>query len=96
MSKTDRELLEEVAEVVNENNTILRQMRSHARWRNLFSLIKWLVIIGVTVGAYYYLEPYIKELILVYQGLQEGVNAIKNVSTPNLPDIPNLADFLNR
>lgn len=81
----DRKLLERVVELAEENNKILRGLRRAARWGQFFTFIKWLIIIGSAFGAYYYLQPYLDQLMEVYKKLPvvgEASVLIDNLSMP--------------
>lgn len=56
-----------------ENNRLLKTLVTDLRWRQLYSLIKWVIVIGVTFGAYVYLQPYLDKTLEMYQQVQ-GVN----------------------
>ena len=77
-----REDLKRIMEVLKANNAVLRSIQSRARWSMIFSVLRWLVIIGVAIGAYYYLQPYLQQLADVYQkvtGTQaDFMNIFKN------------------
>ncbi len=59
--------IEKLLELAEENNKLLRRLVNDLRWRRLFSLIKWALIIGVALGTFYYLEPYLKVIVELYQ-----------------------------
>jgi uncharacterized membrane protein len=46
---------------------MLRGIESRAHWAMIFSILRWIVIIGLAVGAVYYLQPYLQQLADVYQ-----------------------------
>ena len=37
-------------------------MRRSARWQSAFQIIYWVLIIGLTFGAFYFIQPYINSL----------------------------------
>lgn len=39
----------------------------------VFGFIKWVIIIGITIGAYYYIQPYLNTLLSIYGNLGESV-----------------------
>lgn len=83
MNPEEKRLLEEVAALARENHQILKRMQRARRWSRFFWLLKWLIIIGVTVWLYYYLQPIINQLFKTYESL----------TTLNLPQLPNLGDI---
>ncbi len=37
-------------------------MRRSARWQSTFQILYWVLIIGLTFGAFYFIQPYINSL----------------------------------
>lgn len=66
MNSEERELLERTLRISEENNKILKGMRRAGRLATGFRIFYWLVIIGLGFGAYYFIEPYVKQLNSVY------------------------------
>ncbi len=62
METGDRELIEKVLRVSQENNVMLRRMQSRARWGTLFRAFYWILIIGLSLGAFYFVQPYIEAI----------------------------------
>lgn len=81
MDPKERELLEETHELVLENNKILHRLQRSARWSKFFRFVYWVLIIGTSVGAYYFLQPYIDKVIGVYTGMQNDLSNVKNVTS---------------
>ncbi|MFP4539665.1 MAG: hypothetical protein ACLFNN_01860 [Candidatus Paceibacterota bacterium] len=73
MEENDRdESLADVYELVRENNKMLRQMRDAQRRAGLFKILYWLIIVGVAVVAYLYIEPYLDDLESLYTEAQNA------------------------
>jgi hypothetical protein len=64
----EKSLLERTYRLAEENNKMLRKMRRAERWRSLFQGLYWLFIVGLTVGAIYYVQPYITAFTNVFKG----------------------------
>ena len=62
MSPEERQLLSATYQLSEENNKILRGLRRSQRWQTAGWVIKWALIIGVSFGAYFYLQPFIEGL----------------------------------
>lgn len=90
-----RRQLKEIRSIVAENNSILHSLRRNARIGTFFSSMKWLIIIGATIGSYYYALPYINQLIQVYESIQQSASTMKQ-TTNSLPNISNIADLLKK
>lgn len=68
--------MQELLELTRENHKILRGMQRSARIGTFFRVIYWAIIIGSLYGTYYFLQPYVNQLLDLYS----QVNAsIKNV-----------------
>jgi hypothetical protein len=76
MTPEERSLLENTAALVKENNKILRGIRSSNRWSTIFRVIYWLIIIGLGVGAYYALQPYLMSAIGIINKGQSILNSL--------------------
>jgi hypothetical protein len=86
MTPEERELLKETAELTKENNEILLSLRRSARISTVMRVVYWLVIILLSFGAYYFIQPYIDIFIKSYSGMQQNVDLIK--SGFKLPALP--------
>ena len=80
MNPDEKQMLRDIAEQVAENNKILRKLRSKARWGTVIHALYWIVIIGLSVGSYYFIQPYMDQLLKVYSGLGADVGTVKSVA----------------
>lgn len=80
MTPEEKGLLFKTAELVKENNTLLRKMRRGARIRGIIHALYWVVIIGLSFGAYYFLEPYIAQVQKIYQGIQGDIDNVRGAA----------------
>ena len=72
----DREM-KELLELTRDNNKLLHKMRRHAIYGNIMRLFYWAVIFGIPVALYYYyLQPYLGQLMETYSGIQGGVQNV--------------------
>lgn len=60
MSPEERSLLERTYRLVEENNEILVKLRRASRISMAVKAIYWIVIIGLSVGAFYFIQPYVE------------------------------------
>ena len=76
-----KEMVRQNTALAQENNKMLRAMRSSQRWSSVLRVVWWLTILGVS-GAfyYYYVAPYIKQLLQIYQNMQSGAAEAGQVS----------------
>ncbi len=84
MTPEERELLNKSIEIAEENNKILRGIRRSARFSSILRAIYWLIILGTAFGAYYFIKPFIDPVIKSYNGMQQNIESVKNM-TSNLP-----------
>ncbi|OHA20038.1 MAG: hypothetical protein A2836_01530 [Candidatus Taylorbacteria bacterium RIFCSPHIGHO2_01_FULL_45_63] len=79
MDPDEKQLLSETYELAKENNEILKKMRRVSRWAIAFRVFYWSVIILLSLGAYYLIQPYIDQLRGVYSGFGDQIDTIRNV-----------------
>mgnify|MGYP001810129142 CR=1 FL=1 len=82
MDQEVKNLLEENLKISKENNELLLKIRNVQRWAQITRYLYWFVIIAVSFGAFYFIQPYLENLLSLYTG---GVGGSINVS-----DIGNL------
>jgi len=84
-------LLRENIEVSKESLKILKKINRGRIWGNVFSFLKWTLIIGLSFGTYYYIEPFFSQYLNTLKGLTSGVENIgkinDNVNAAVSPDI---------
>lgn len=79
MTPEEREMLKRVYQMTEENNDMLVSMRRSMRLSRIWSIIYWTVIIGSAVGAYYFIEPYIDQILGIYGSASDDINNAKNI-----------------
>jgi hypothetical protein len=79
MNPNDKELLEKTYELAKENNHILRGMKRSGRWSAIFRIFYWILIIGASLGAYVYVQPYINPLLNTYKNIQGEIGNVKTI-----------------
>lgn len=72
--------IEEVREITERNHEMLKSIERSLFWKRVMSIIYWVIIIGVAVGAFYFLQPYIDRVLDVYGQVQKGLNAIPSAA----------------
>ena len=77
MSPEEKKLLEETLALTKENNEMLRSMKRSMRFARMMTIIYWVLIIGSALGAYYFIQPYIDQLMGVYNGAGDVLDNIK-------------------
>lgn len=77
MSPEERSLLERTYKISEENNSILKSMRRTARLGTAMKLIYWIVILGLSYGAYYFIQPYLNTVMGMYDKVQSASDLLK-------------------
>ena len=78
MDPESKKLLEETLSLVEENNKLLRKVRGVQKRQTLWTIFKLLVIAGLTLGSFYYLEPYVNKVMDAYNqisGMQKSLDS---------------------
>ncbi len=75
MDDEDRKLIYRVIKLEEENNAMLRSLVSAMRWGRAFKIFYWVLIIGLSFGAYYLIQPYLNTLT---NGLENSVEVLHN------------------
>ncbi|MFH1626627.1 MAG: hypothetical protein ABH971_00775 [bacterium] len=70
MNPEEKELLEKTYEMTKENSHILKGIKKANQWSALFRIFYWIIIIGISIGIYYYIEPYINSILKSFNNLQ--------------------------
>lgn len=76
MTPEERELLKRSIALSEENNDILRSMQRSMRFSRFMSILYWLFIIGSAIGAYYFVQPYIKAVTNAYGGASSNISGL--------------------
>jgi hypothetical protein len=79
MDQEEKDLLEKTYEMAKENNHILKGIRSSNRLSSFIRVLYWVIIIGVSIATYYFVQPYVNPLIKTYQNIQNDLSGVKSV-----------------
>ena len=79
MDIEERQKLYRILELSEENNQMLKTMLRNMRWGRLIKTVYWLVIIGASVGAFYYTQSYFDNVVQMYNSVQSDFNAVKSI-----------------
>ena len=78
MDPESKKLLEESLALAKDNNSMLHSMRRSMRMQRAMTAIYWLFIIGSAVGAYYFIQPYLDQVIGLYGGASDVLKQFQN------------------
>ncbi|OHA15217.1 MAG: hypothetical protein A3G52_01260 [Candidatus Taylorbacteria bacterium RIFCSPLOWO2_12_FULL_43_20] len=68
MTPEERDILEKIYRVTEENNGILKSMRRSQRWSSIMRALYWVIIIIMTIAAYYFVQSYIETITSAFGG----------------------------
>ncbi len=98
MDEELKALMKRDVEISEESLKILRSMRRAQRIGTIFTAIKWVFIIAVTVGSYYIVQPFLEkglEAIVDPAGLLNSQGqGILNPSSLNADTLEKLKEVL--
>lgn len=63
--------ISKIEKQVEQNNSILKGIRSHNRWAMFLRFLYWIALLGAAYGAWVFLKP-------VWETFQEGLEQISN------------------
>lgn len=76
MTPEEKSLLERTYKIVEENNSILRGIRMANRISAGIRIFYWLVIVGATLGLFYYMQPYLDSMFDLVGEAQKSIQSI--------------------
>ena len=79
MDPDSKKLLEETYKFSEENNKMLHKVRGVQKRQAIFSILKWLIIIGIAVGGYYFLQPFVGQIQKFIQDSGASISQLKNL-----------------
>jgi len=62
-----KKLLTDTLALARENNDLLHDIRRSLRLQRIARIIYWVFIIGSAAGAYYFIQPYVDQVMGVYK-----------------------------
>ena len=73
-------LLRENIELSKESLKILKKINRGRIFGSIFSALKWTLIIGISFGTFYYIEPFFSQYLDTIKGLTSGVENMGEIS----------------
>ena len=84
----------EILDLLRENNKMLHKVRGVQKRQAIFSILKWIIIIGIFVGSYYIAQPFIGQMQKFIKDSGVSIDQLKNLGNtlqsgmPNIPKTP--------
>ena len=95
MDQEVKNLLEENLKLSKENNGLLLKLYKIQHWARITRVFYWFIIILVTFGSFYFLKPYLGNLMNVYTGGVSGIGNINDVTNSLKDNKQQMQDLLN-
>lgn len=97
MEPQDRKLLEETAKLAKENHKMLKSMHRKQSLATIVSVIKWIIIVIVTLWAWVLIQPMIEQVAQLYTQVQDTSKAVADLKVQADGALENsgLQDLLN-
>lgn len=70
-------------------------MLSSQRWGRAFRIIYWMLIIGGSIGVYYWMQPILGTVLGNYDSIMKSLDSVQQ-NTQSLPDSSALNSFLDK
>ena len=80
----NKEILNKILETTEDNNKFLKKISRGILFSRIMTFVYWIVILGVGVGAYYYIQPYIDGLFDTYDGVRGGLQGVSDFINFNI------------
>lgn len=74
-----KQLLQKNLETSQESLDILKKMNRARMVGNALVFLKWVIIIGLSYGAYFFIEPYLKAVTGGLDTINSGVEQVKDL-----------------
>jgi hypothetical protein len=87
MTPEERSLLERTASLAEENNQMLRSIRRSSRISLAMRIGYWVLILLVSFGAYYFIQPYVQTMAGLIGGDPEASSQGSQSSLELLQDL---------
>ena len=77
MSPEEKELLNKCVSLTEDNNKMLRSIRRSQHFDSIMRIIYWVIIIGSALFGYYLLQPYMDQVVKMYQSVSKEIQSLK-------------------
>ena len=94
MLQTNQDKLDDIYEMVEENNNILKNLLRREKIASFFKIAYWLIILGGLFGIYYYIQPYL-DVVKNNSGLLKDFFDKLNIVSNPMQEINGIKNILN-
>ncbi len=71
------EQLKELSEKQEKTFILVQKLWRAEKWRRFWSILRYVILTGIVLGAFYFLTPYIEKYLGLIQSFQ-NIESIKN------------------
>ena len=84
-----KEKMDELTEMVKENGRMTKILYRKAKISTAVSIVRWVVIIGVAIGAFVFLQPYLEKLVQTYESISKMSQTFSGNGTSTMDSFVN-------
>ncbi|MFH0845960.1 MAG: hypothetical protein V1851_00990 [Patescibacteria group bacterium] len=78
MEPEEKRMLRENLELARENNSMLKKIKKSLFWGKVSRWVYWLILIGASLGAYYYVQPYVDATRDIIKSIKSGAGVVSD------------------
>jgi Na+/proline symporter len=79
MDPESKKLLEETYSLEEENNRMLHALKRSMLWSRIMSVIYWILILGISVGAFYFIQPFLDQATSMYDSIKSNIDSASSL-----------------
>jgi hypothetical protein len=84
--------LKSIEEKLNKTYDLISKVRRVQRNAQLFKLFYWILIILAALGTFYYIQPYLNQMLETYTGIKNSQEQFQN----SITDFGSINDIINQ
>ena len=88
-----KKLIETNVALNKENNEMLHKLVTYQKWNQIYKVVYWGIIILISLGAFYFIKPYLNSLLEIYGGTNIG-SVTKNLGSQKANDTQQIRDLI--
>lgn len=88
----DEDDFERLEKLVEDNHRMLKSMHRSMQIGRVFSVLYWVAIIGIGLGAYYYIQPFIEPILSTGKDAFQNIKDVQEGLNKTSLDIPQIFD----
>jgi len=76
MNPDEKRMLRKNVALSEENNKMLKKLYSALKWGRAVRVVYWVIIIGIAVGVFVFLQPLVAPIIDAYNSILDKIGII--------------------